>query len=111
MKKYATRKTKPLQYWYNQCALRLNVKLREAGLPGVNGTEMRAFVEAGPSRCEACGTVLVRDLCGLKAYSLTVDHDHETGKLRGVLCNRCNRCLGLFKDSLKVIRKVLCHIS
>lgn len=36
---------------------------------------------------------------------VAVDHDHKTGKIRGLLCNGCNKGLGLFKDSIPNLEK------
>ena len=43
--------------------------------------------------------------------ALVVDHDHETGKVRGLLCHNCNRALGLFHDNVETLKKAQEYIE
>jgi len=42
---------------------------------------------------------------------LSVDHDHKTGKVRGLLCNRCNHILGLLKDNAYIARRITQYLE
>lgn len=46
-------------------------------------------------------------ICGIEATELrrelNVDHNHETNKIRGLLCHHCNIGLGNFKDSTNLL--------
>lgn len=48
--------------------------------------------------CMICG--ITEDEMGKK---LDVDHCHDTGKVRGVLCNPCNNVLGIARDSIEIL--------
>lgn len=40
-----------------------------------------------------------------------VDHDHKTGKIRGIVHTKCNRGIGLFNDSPERMRKVADYLE
>lgn len=42
---------------------------------------------------------------------LAVDHDHKTGKVRGLLCNNCNSALGNFRDSIQILRTAVKYLK
>lgn len=55
-------------------------------------------------------------LCGLHESKSThgrlhMDHCHETGKYRGLLCVHCNVALGAFKDNVDVMRKAIEYLN
>lgn len=43
--------------------------------------------------------------------TLVVDHDHNTGEVRGLLCHNCNRALGLLKDNKDNIQNCLSYLE
>lgn len=46
-----------------------------------------------------------------KIRNLTVDHCHTTGKIRGILCSRCNRGLGFFRDNIENLKSALKYLE
>ena len=48
---------------------------------------------------------------GIELVDSAIDHNHETGEFRGVLCKQCNRALGMFKDSPKVLKNALEYLD
>lgn len=40
-----------------------------------------------------------------------VDHDHRSGKIRGILCYRCNLAVGLMKDNPETIMSAFLYVS
>lgn len=57
--------------------------------------------------CAICGT----DKPTGKWKRFAVDHCHKTGEVRGLLCNECNRGMGLLKDNALLLRKAADYLD
>ena len=66
---------------------------------GINVAEAdAALAKHNNGHCQICGT---NTPGGTGAWH--VDHNHETGKVRGILCSNCNRGLGYFHDDYWIV--------
>jgi len=45
------------------------------------------------------------------SQTLAVDHNHETGEIRGLLCHSCNLALGLFQDNTEYLTKAKAYLN
>lgn len=54
-------------------------------------------------------------ICGTHQSELSrplgVDHDHETGEIRGLLCYKCNTGLGMFRDNTKILEIAIGYLK
>jgi hypothetical protein len=64
----------------------------------ITETEYVTLYESQNKACAVCEKELP-----LMGKSTHIDHDHETGKIRGILCSNCNTALGLLKDNIDII--------
>ena len=58
--------------------------------------EVNKLYVSAAGKCNICGT-----LKGKRNHAL--DHNHKTGKFRGILCMSCNTGLGMFKDDARLL--------
>lgn len=75
---------------------------------GLTGTEREEMAEAQGGRCAVCKRIPApgrnRD------DGLRVDHNHETGANRALLCKTCNLGLGFFGDSVELLMAAAAYL-
>lgn len=57
------------------------------------------------SQCGKCAT------CSKELKKFHIDHDHASGRVRGLLCGQCNQALGLVKDSPEVLKSLAAYLE
>jgi hypothetical protein len=46
-----------------------------------------------------------------KKYAIHIDHDHVSGRIRGLLCRSCNLLLGHAKDNIAILRQCIQYLN
>lgn len=77
---------------------------------GLAPEEYDAMIASQGGGCAVChAPESKKGRCG-KPIHLSVDHDHESGVVRGLLCNDCNRAIGLLGDNSERVRAALDYL-
>lgn len=89
-------------------SLKISKQVREVKLKtryGITKDQYNLILVGQDFKCAICG----------KEYQwnkkLDIDHNHNTGEIRGLLCGNCNRGLGLFKDNVKNLKKAINYLN
>ena len=72
---------------------------------GLTVEQFRAMVKAQKGKCAVC-----EGRKALRGNRLAIDHDHKTGRVRALLCGRCNLILGLAEDRKKLLSSLVRYL-
>ncbi len=99
--------SKKRYYNLNKDKIRSHMLLK---LYGIDSEEYDKLLHSQNGVCAICKQPETHKLRG-KVPPLSVDHNHDTGKIRGLLCNTCNRAIGLFRDDPKLLKTAAWYIN
>jgi hypothetical protein len=95
--KHGRSKTKD---YYNELAMRQNY--------GLDYKTYLKMVEQQNGKCAICGA---EPPTNQHKKRLNIDHCHATGSVRGLLCDLCNRALGLMRDDATLLTKAIHYLN
>lgn len=90
-KKWFVSRCKPCNREYHRVNYKHTYRLRTYGITEEQYQEM---LKRQDGKCAICDS---------PDKKLVIDHDHLTGKVRGLLCNQCNKGIGSLQDKIWVI--------
>ena len=73
---------------------------------GLTQSEWDVTFEAQDRKCAVCRRT---DPGNSRGWG--TDHDHRTGKFRGILCNNCNSALGYVKESAEILNGLIAYLA
>lgn len=99
----ATRKSQMTLWRKNNPELYLKQQLKQYNL------SLCEFIEIKVAQNDSCAICHTPE--NLLSTRLRVDHCHETGNIRGLLCDNCNKGLGHFKDNIQSLLNAAAYLQ
>lgn len=70
---------------------------------GLTILQYNKMVKNQGNKCKICSENFEKTPC--------IDHDHKTGRVRGLLCSKCNSLLGFAKDNIKILNNAIAYLG
>lgn len=102
--KYKVRKSQ--WYYENKSRIRDSQSVKKYG---VTVKQKHELLAAQGGKCMLCEAPV--SFGHNKAGKACLDHSHVTGEVRGVLCQKCNVGLGMFRDSPSTLRRAAEYVE
>lgn len=78
---------------------------------GINYKDYVRMLDEQNGGCAICGNCESTANVRGKTSLLAVDHNHETGKVRGLLCGKCNKAIGLLNDNPQLLQNSINYLT
>lgn len=99
--------------WSQDCGYRKKHKLGMVEyLYGLTPMEYHRLYRQQKGKCAICRRRILK-YARRRTFrdAAVVDHNHQTGEVRGLLCHTCNRALGMLRDSPTLLQRALRHVT
>ena len=75
---------------------------------GLTDLQFQTMMLVQCGTCAVCSEIFESETRGKEPC---VDHDHETGRVRGLLCHSCNKGIGHLKDSSEILMAAMAYLD
>lgn len=96
--------------WKNNNKVREKQNRRNIGLKvyGLTQEQYNLMLNQQNGKCKICNAA---EVGSNRCSNFYIDHCHNTGKVRGLLCHSCNFGIGYFKDNIELLNKAINYLE
>ena len=93
-------KTRAYYHSHKETVLKQSLEHKRLKRYGLTPTEHNSLIEKQGNRCAIC-------LASPITRQLSIDHNHRTNEVRGLLCGKCNAMLGMANDDPSILQALV----